>query len=67
MRSKHLLKSLRKALRQDHLYDVEEFKDLISDLVSDGVRINQLGAVIGTHRGPRLLGHAGEDAGPHAQ
>ena len=24
MRSKHLLKSLRKALRQDHLYDVEE-------------------------------------------
>ena len=36
--------------------DVEEFKDLISDLVSDGVRINQLGAVIGTHGGPRVLG-----------
>ena len=36
--------------------DVEEFTDLISDLVSDGVRINQLGAVIGTHGGPRVLG-----------
>ena len=36
--------------------DGEDFKDLISDLVSDGVRINQLGAVIGTHGGPRVLG-----------
>ena len=37
--------------------DVEEFADLISDLVpQDNIRINQLGAVIGTHGGPRVLG-----------
>ena len=37
--------------------DVEEFADLISDLVpQENIRINQLGAVIGTHGGPRVLG-----------
>ena len=36
--------------------DVQEFEDSISDLVPDGIRINQLGAVIGTHGGPRVLG-----------
>ncbi len=37
--------------------DVEEFADLISDLVpKENIRINQLGAVIGTHAGPRILG-----------
>ncbi len=37
--------------------DVEEFIDLISDLVpKENIRINQLGAVIGTHAGPRILG-----------
>ena len=37
--------------------DVEEFATLISDIVPrDQVRINQLGAVIGTHGGPRVLG-----------
>ena len=37
--------------------DVEEFADLISDLVPhENIRINQLGAVIGTHGGPRVLG-----------
>ena len=37
--------------------DVEEFAGLISDLVpQENIRINQLGAVIGTHGGPRVLG-----------
>ena len=37
--------------------DVEEFATLISDIVPrDQIRINQLGAVIGTHGGPRVLG-----------
>ena len=37
--------------------DVDEFADLISDLVpQENIRINQLGAVIGTHGGPRVLG-----------
>ncbi len=36
--------------------DVQEFEDSISDIVPDGIRINQLGAVIGTHGGPRVLG-----------
>ena len=36
--------------------DVQEFKDSISDIAPDGIRINQLGAVIGTHGGPRVLG-----------
>ncbi len=36
--------------------DVQEFEDSISDLVPDGIRVNQLGAVIGTHGGPRVLG-----------
>ena len=37
--------------------DVEEFATLISDIVpKDQIRINQLGAVIGTHGGPRVLG-----------
>ena len=37
--------------------DVEEFADLLSDLVpQENIRINQLGAVIGTHGGPRVLG-----------
>ena len=37
--------------------DVEEFTTLISDIVPrDQIRINQLGAVIGTHGGPRVLG-----------
>tara|TARA_B100001250_G_scaffold324798_1_gene288414 strand:- start:73 stop:909 length:837 start_codon:yes stop_codon:yes gene_type:complete len=37
--------------------DVEEFATLISDIVpSEQIRINQLGAVIGTHGGPRVLG-----------
>ena len=37
--------------------DVEEFAALISDIVPrDQIRINQLGAVIGTHGGPRVLG-----------
>ena len=37
--------------------DVEEFATLISDIIPiDQIRINQLGAVIGTHGGPRVLG-----------
>ena len=37
--------------------DVEEFATLISDIVPrEQIRINQLGAVIGTHGGPRVLG-----------
>jgi len=37
--------------------DVEEFATLISDIVpKEQIRINQLGAVIGTHGGPRVLG-----------
>ena len=37
--------------------DVDEFATLISDIVPrDQIRINQLGAVIGTHGGPRVLG-----------
>ena len=37
--------------------DVEEFATIISDIVPrDQIRINQLGAVIGTHGGPRVLG-----------
>ena len=37
--------------------DLEEFATLISDIVPrDQIRINQLGAVIGTHGGPRVLG-----------
>ena len=36
--------------------DVQEFTDLISDLVPGSIHINQLGAVIGTHGGPRVLG-----------
>ena len=37
--------------------DVEEFATLISDIVPrEKVRFNQLGAVIGTHGGPRVLG-----------
>ncbi len=36
--------------------DVQEFNDSISDIAPDGIRINQLGAVIGTHGGPRVLG-----------
>ena len=37
--------------------DVEEFATLISDIVPrERIRINQLGAVIGTHGGPRVLG-----------
>ena len=37
--------------------DVEEFADLISDLVpQENIRITQLGAVMGTHGGPRVLG-----------
>ena len=37
--------------------DVEEFATLISDIVPrEEIRINQLGAVIGTHGGPRVLG-----------
>ena len=37
--------------------DVEEFATLISDILPrDQIRINQLGAVIGTHGGPRVLG-----------
>ena len=37
--------------------DVEEFATLISDIVPRvQIRINQLGAVIGTHGGPRVLG-----------
>ena len=37
--------------------DVEEFATLISDIVPrDQIRIIQLGAVIGTHGGPRVLG-----------
>jgi len=36
--------------------DVQEFADLISDLVPGNIHINQLGAVIGTHGGPRVLG-----------
>ena len=37
--------------------DLEEFATLISDIIPiDQIRINQLGAVIGTHGGPRVLG-----------
>ncbi len=36
--------------------DIQDFVDLIADLAPEGVRINQLGAVIGTHGGPRVLG-----------
>ena len=37
--------------------DVEDFATLISDIVPrEQIRINQLGAVIGTHGGPRVLG-----------
>ena len=37
--------------------DLEEFATLISDIIPrDQLRINQLGAVIGTHGGPRVLG-----------
>ena len=37
--------------------DVEEFATLISDIVPrEQIRINQLGAVIATHGGPRVLG-----------
>ena len=37
--------------------DLEEFATLISDIIPiDQIRLNQLGAVIGTHGGPRVLG-----------
>ncbi|HJM29294.1 MAG: DegV family protein [Acidimicrobiales bacterium] len=37
--------------------DVDVFVDLISDLVPESsIQINQLGAVIGTHGGPRVIG-----------
>ena len=37
--------------------DIEEFITLISDIFPrEQIRINQLGAVIGTHGGPRVLG-----------
>ena len=37
--------------------DLEEFATLISDIIPiDQIRINQLGAVIRTHGGPRVLG-----------
>ncbi len=37
--------------------DVDEFVETISDLIPrDSIRVTQLGAVIGTHGGPRVLG-----------
>ena len=45
------------AVIHGHAPDIDEFVDAISDVVPrDQIRVSELGAVIGTHGGPRVLG-----------